>query len=126
MADPRAPNDRTVALAAALLAITLLALQPLVHAASMRDDPGARSLWRSLCLATDEETDERGAMPIGGKAHACCLGLPHAWAVAAPDVAFTRVEPVASRGPAVVVQRRVPATGIRDGPLQPRAPPFLA
>ncbi len=125
---PRAgfSNGRTAGFAAALLAITLLVFQPLVHAASMRGEPAPRSLWSTLCLAADEDTNERGATPVIGKGHTCCLGLPHAWTAAAPQVESTHAEPVGSCGPIILPRHHVPAAGIRDGPLQPRAPPFLA
>lgn len=113
------------AFAVALLAITLNALQPLTHAAAMWADPATRSTWSVLCLVDVDESQER---PTGtaGKNHQCCLGLPHVWAMVEPGVAFTRLPHVVVTDRLAGRQRQPSAAGIRDGPLQPRAPPFLA
>lgn len=113
------------ALAAALLAMTLNALQPLAHAAAMRGDPAARLTWGVLCLAVDDEPGESAPEPAA-RNHQCCLGLPHVWALAEPDAAFTGSRPAETCGGIAGPQRQLSAGGIRDGPGQARAPPFFA
>ena len=123
MPDRRAlSSSRAAAIAVTLLAITLDALQPLAHAAAMRADPAARSFWSALCQVDVDESQERPT----AKNHQCCLGLPHVWAKAEPDAAFTPLPHVVVTDRLAGRQRRPSAAGIRDGPNQPRAPPFLA
>ena len=119
---------RAASFAAALFAITLNFLQPLAHAALMRDgSPEAMaSLWGAFCMApTAGEDQSQSSAPASGKIHECCLGLAHAPAVAQPASTFIVVEFVA------VAVRFSPepdtraAVGIRDGPSQPRGPPLL-
>jgi hypothetical protein len=116
---------RAASFAAALFAITLNFLQPLVHAALMRDGgPTAASLWMSMCLPDSGQDGQQGSLPAAGKLHECCLGLAHAPTLAAPSTAFVVVElpvTVADR-PHLAVDVLAPV-GIRDGPSQPRAPP---
>lgn len=116
---------RAASFAAALFAITLNFLQPLVHAALMRDGgPGASGLWASMCLP-DTGQDQRGSTPAG-KSHECCLGLAHAASLTEPSMAFVSVDrPVAIVRPLESAQSLTPV-GIRDGPSQPRAPPLSA
>lgn len=116
---------RAAAFAAALFAITLNFLQPLVHAALMRDaGPDTLSLWASMCLP--DAHDGQQAPDRADKQHACCLGLAHAPAPAAAPTIFVAIEP------AVLAFRVTPGVdaptpvGIRDGPHQPRGPPSLA
>jgi hypothetical protein len=118
---------RAATFAAALFAITLNFLQPLAHAALLRDGGpvAAASLWGAFCINMGSEDDGQGTAPAAAKIHECCLGLAHASAVAEPPTAF------------VVIERRVEvvrfaaqidalaAVGIRDGPNQPRGPPAL-
>ncbi len=116
---------RVASLAAALFAITLNFLQPLAHAALMRDGgpAAAARIWGAFC-APSAGQDEGGA-PATAAAHDCCLGLAHAPAIAPPSTAFTPVEHVAA---AIRVEADFDAfspVGIRDGPSQPRAPPLF-
>lgn len=125
---------RALALLAALFAITLNFLQPLAHAAAMRDGtPG--SIWSVLCMAAvadpsgaseDTAVDRADAAPIPAAVrHECCLGLAHAPSVLAPSPAFVALPPIATTlAPSLPVARGlVPA--IRDGPTRPRGPPSL-
>ena len=120
---------RAAALAAALFAITLNFLQPLAHAALMRDGaPGM--LWTAMCLPSLQQGDDPqqdAQHPASAKAtHECCLGLAHTPTLAEPSVVSVAID-----RPAVTVRRLETAqaftpVGIRDGPSQPRAPPFPA
>jgi hypothetical protein len=119
---------RAAAWAAALFAITLNFLQPLAHAAMMRDGAPA-TLWTAMCLPSlqqggDQQDEQRPASV--GTMHECCLGLAHAQVLAQPSTMFVAIElpPVTVR-PLEAAQSLTPV-GIRDGPSQPRAPPFPA
>jgi hypothetical protein len=109
----------------ALFAITLNFLQPLAHAALMRD--GAPATWSSLCLAMAGENDQQRPTPVAGHQHECCLGLAHAPILSAPPTAFVALEASFS-----IADRRLFAAdamapvGMRDGPAQPRGPPSHA
>ena len=117
---------RAAAFAAGLLAITLNFLQPLVHAAVMRDGgPTAAGVWASMCLPDATPDGQQGSTPAG-KQHECCLGLAHAPALAAPSSAFIVVEPVVVAIRVVTDRDALAPVGIRDGPSQPRAPPLPA
>ncbi len=127
--DRRRPATgwRAASFAAALFAITLNFLQPLAHAALMRDGgPMALSLWTSMCAPSAGQDDTQDSMPAAGKMHECCLGLAHAPTLAVPFASF-----VAAPLFAVLVDRlpvavdALAAVGIRDGPNQPRAPTLL-
>jgi hypothetical protein len=125
--DRRRPDTgwRAATLAAALFAITLNFLQPLAHAALMRDGgPMALSLWTSMCAPSAGQDDAQDSMPAAGKMHECCLGLAHAPTLAAPSVSFVVVQRFATivDRPLMAVDALTPV-GIRDGPNQPRAPP---
>jgi hypothetical protein len=111
---------RALAFAVALFAVTLNFLQPLVHAALMRD--GAPStLWTVFCNAAP---DSRQDMPLSAdKKHECCLGLAHAVALAAPAAVFTVVAPIATAVRPLQSLDRLTPVGIRDGPHRPRGPP---
>lgn len=118
---------RAASFAAALFAITLNFLQPLAHAALMRDGgPLALSLWTSMCAPSAGQDDAQDSMPAAGKMHECCLGLAHAPTLAAQPVASVVVELFATivDRPLAAVDALAPV-GIRDGPNQPRAPPSL-
>lgn len=113
---------RAAALAAALFAITLNFLQPLAHAALMRD--GAPANWAAMCLPNAQQ-DDQSSTPAGAP-HECCLGLAHAPTLAEPSTAFVAVErPSATVRPLATAQSLMPVA-IRDGPSQPRGPPFPA
>lgn len=117
---------RAVAFAAALFAITLNFLQPLAHAALARDGGPmeAARFWGVYCLPAAEDESGKGSIPDAAKIHECCLGLAHATAMAGPSTIFT-LEPPMVRPAAVKAAPATPGTaGIRDGPLQARAPPF--
>jgi hypothetical protein len=128
--DRRRPASgwRAATFAAALFAITLNFLQPLAHAALMRDGgPMAVSLWTSMCSSSAGQDDDQDSLPAAGKMHECCLGLAHAPTLAAPSDSFLpapRIAIAVDRAP-VALDALAPV-GIRDGPNQPRAPPSLA
>jgi hypothetical protein len=116
-------GPRLSALAAALFAITLNFLQPLVHAALMRDG-APRALWSVFCSATAADPDGK-PMPDQGPApaHECCLGLAHAAPLAAPSPIFVVLPPlVAALSPSLPDEPSL-SVGIRDGPPRPRGPP---
>lgn len=115
---------RTASLAAALFAITLNVLMPLAHAALMRDGGSVSPLLAVMCLPSAGQNDAQGQTPAAGKLHECCLGLAHAPAIAEPSTAFLVVEPVAATVRIVAEVDALSPVGIRDGPSQPRAPPF--
>ena len=121
---PALTRSRAFALALALLSISFNFLQPLAHAAALRDGvPDA--LWSVLCKASaaDPGDGNHGASKVK-VAHECCLGLAHAPLVAEPALAFVPI------GPLIVGMQRpagadpAAAFAIRDGPHQPRAPPL--
>ncbi len=117
---------RVSALAAALLAITLNFLQPLAHAATMRDGMPS-TLWTVFCNSTAADRDgQPGKAPMAAGMHDCCLGLAQAPSIAAPPVLFVAIAPVATHiAPLKTVDRPTPG-GIRDGPTRPRGPPSFA
>lgn len=116
---------RATAFVLALFAITLNFLQPLAHAALMRD--GAPStLWSMFCKSSP---DERQSTPGSGSAltvdHDCCLGLAHAPALLAPSTVFVLLPAsTPARAPSLPVEQSG-AAGIRDGPHRLRGPPTL-
>jgi len=119
---------RALAFAAALFAITLNFFQPLAHAALMRDGGPmeAARFWGVFCLpAADAESGE-APIPDAGKIHQCCIGLAHATPMVGPSAAFSIESPLARPSPVMAAASTVGTTGIRDGPLQARAPPFIA
>jgi hypothetical protein len=119
---------RVASLAAALFAITLNFLQPLAHAALMRDGgpEAAARMWGSLCQPSASQDDAQSSAPMAGKSHECCLGLAHAPVLAELSTAFVLVEPVATTIRFVAAVDALSPVGIRDGPIQPRAPPIFA
>jgi hypothetical protein len=115
-----------MAMAVALFAITLNFLQPIAHAALLRDgSPSA--LWTAFCNSTAAEPDgTSGSGPMAAQQHECCLGLAHATGFIEPPTAFVLVERVATvTAPSLPAEQATPV-GIRDGPSQPRGPPLLA
>jgi hypothetical protein len=116
---------RAAAFAAALFAITLNFLQPLAHAALMRDGgpEAAAKMWGVFCLPSAGQDDTQGQMPAAGRSHECCLGLAHAPALAELSAAFVLVEHVAAAVRFAAATDSLSPVGIRDGPSQPRAPP---
>ena len=107
--DRRRPISgwRAATFAAALFAITLNFLQPLAHAALMRDGgPMAVSLLTSICTPSTGQDDAQESMPAAGKMHECCLGLAHAPTLAMPSC-------LVRRSPARRRHRRPPARGGR-------------
>jgi len=116
------------ALFAALLAVTLNLLQPLAHAALMRDGgPGA--LWSAWCeaAAADPEataTDRGTPAPSGASGqHECCLGLAHAPSLVAPSNDFVLLPPMDGAALVLLPAAQRPSIAIRDGPPRPRGPP---
>ncbi|TAJ35964.1 MAG: hypothetical protein EPO55_23475 [Reyranella sp.] len=116
---------RATSLAAALFAITLNFLQPLAHAALMRDGgpQAAARMWGAFCLPAAGQDDADAPPPSAGKSHECCLGLAHAPVLAELSTAFVLVEHVVAAVRFVAVTDPLSPVGIRDGPSQPRAPP---
>jgi hypothetical protein len=116
---------RAAALAAALFAITLNFLQPLAHAAMLRD--GAPSaLWNVFCNATAADPGGKsGSVPMAAQQHECCLGLAHAASFAPPPTTFVLVAPIAAVAAPLLPSEQPTPVGIRDGPSQPRGPPLL-
>jgi hypothetical protein len=115
---------RAMAMAVALFAITLNFLQPLAHAALLRD--GAPStLWTVFCNASAASETHKSSSPTAAAAHACCLGLAHATALVEPPTAFVLVVPVAAVAAPLLPSGQPTSVGIRDGPSQPRGPPLL-
>ena len=117
---------RAMALAVALFAITLNFLQPLAHAAMMRD--GAPStLWTVFCNSTAADSEGKSSpVPMTASAHECCLGLAHVSAIAAPPLSFVALAPVSTFIAPLVAAEQPTPVGIRDGPTRPRGPPSFA
>ena len=121
---------RALALMAALFAVTLNFLQPLAHAALMRDGaPGA--LWSAFCnsVAAQPDRDIAGKatpVPVAAQDHECCLGLADAPALALPSNAFVSLPPILATLFPSLPAEQFASGGIRDGPSQPRGPPSLA
>jgi hypothetical protein len=118
---------RAAPFAAALFAITLNFLQPLAHAALLRDGGpvAAASLWGAFCINMGGEQNDQGSTPAVAKIHECCLGMAHAIAVAQPPTAFVVIEPRVEVVRLIAQIDALAAVGIRDGPSQPRGPPVL-
>jgi len=112
---------RAAALAAALFAITLNFLQPLAHAALMRD--GAPGNWAAMCLPSAQQGDDQHPASAGTM-HECCLGLAHATTLAEPSAAFVAVDRLPENVRPLETAEAFTPVGIRDGPSQPRAPPL--
>lgn len=125
--DRRRPERgwRAAAFAAALFAITLNFLQPLAHAAMMRDGgpQAAAALWGVFCLPTMQEDGTPAPVPASNKVHECCLGLAHAPLLAEPSAGFVAVEVVAADLVLAADLDVLTPVGIRDGPHCPRGPP---
>lgn len=119
------PGWRVAAFAAALFAITLNFLQPLAHAAMLRDGGprAASALWGVFCLPTMQEDGTPAPVPASNKVHECCLGLAHAPVLAEPSAAFVTVELVAADFVFAAALDILTPVGIRDGPHRPRGPP---
>lgn len=116
-------DGRALALATALLAITLNFLQPLVHAALMRDGAPA-TLWSVFCNAAPDTRSNTGQdLPLVPDKHECCLGLAHAVAFAPPAATFAPVERIATTVRPLASFDELTPVGIRDGPHRPRGPP---
>jgi hypothetical protein len=116
---------RAMAMAVALFAITLNFLQPLAHAAMLRDG-SPLALWSVFCNAAAADPDGTPAPgPMATQQHDCCLGLAHATGLIEPPSAFVLVEPVAGAVAPLLPPEQPMSVGIRDGPSQPRGPPLL-
>lgn len=118
---------RASAFAVALFAITLNFLQPMAHAAMLRDAGplAAAKMWGAFCLPSAGQDDPQSSTPAETQNHECCLGLAHAPVLAEPSAVFIRVEPVVTTVRVVAAVDAHSPVGIRDGPTQPRAPPSL-
>ncbi len=117
-------GGRAAALAAALFAITLNFLQPLAHAALMRD--GSPSiLWSVFCDSRAADPDGKST-PVAAADHECCLGLAHAPSLAAPPDHFIALPAVSTAAATLPAPAGPTPVGIRDGPSQPRGPPTFA
>lgn len=118
---------RASAFAVALFAITLNFLQPMAHAAMLRDAGplAAAKMWGAFCLPSAGQDDSQSSAPGETQNHECCLGLAHAPVLAEPSAAFIRIEPVVTTIRIVAAVDAHSPVGIRDGPSQPRAPPSL-
>ena len=129
--DRKRPEQgwRAAAFAAALFAITLNFLQPLAHAALMRDGGPdvAAKMWGVFCMPQagqdDAQGQGQGQAPAAGKTHECCLGLAHAPVLAELSTAFVAVEHVEARLHFAAATDALSPVGRRDGSSQPRAPP---
>lgn len=127
----RSPSGwRASALAVALFAITLNFLQPLAHAALMRDGPTSAQ-WNVFCSAAVADPEgnaksDQDSKPATVESHGCCLGLAHAVVFTAPTTAFVLLPPVNLAEAPLPATDKPAAVGIRDGPGQPRGPPLLA
>ncbi len=110
---------RATAFAVALFAITLNFLQPLLHAALMRDGAPA-TLWSVFC---NDTPDTRQGVPLAPDKHECCLGLAHAVAFTPPAGIFTPIERAAAVVRPLAAFDQFTPVGIRDGPHRPRGPP---
>lgn len=117
---------RSIGLLVALVAVTLNFLQPLVHAAAMRDG-SASALWTAFCksaAATEGRSDSVPA-PAGAGHHECCLGLAHATTMAGAPAIFVVLAPLAAITRPLQPAEGAPAVGIRDGPARLRGPPLI-
>lgn len=117
---------RAAAFAVALFAITLNFLQPLAHAALMRDGgpEAAARTWGVFCLPIVGEDGSQSPGQQAGQVHECCLGLAQAPALAAPgDTAFLFVAPAVETIVFAANDEALAPVGIRDGPHRPRGPP---
>ena len=128
--DRKRPDQgwRAAAFAAALFAITLNFLQPLAHAAIMRDGgpQAAAALWGVFCLPTTQEDGTPTPVPASTEVHECCLGLAHAPVLAEPSTASVAIELAAADFVFAANLDMLTPVGIRDGPHRPRGPPSHA
>jgi hypothetical protein len=117
--------SRALALALALFAITFDFLQPLVHAAALRDGTAdsRRSMLCSASAAGPAQADGRDRKSADSVDHQCCLGLAHAQIGVAAPQAFVLLSSLAAEIDRPQRGDRSVSRGIRDGPNQPRAPP---
>ncbi len=117
---------RAAVLAVALFAITLNFLQPLAHAAMLRDGgpQAAARMWGAFCEPSADGDDAGATGSAAQKLHECCLGLAHAPALVAHAATFLAL-PRRQAEAALPAADDVARPGrIRDGPNQPRAPPL--
>lgn len=128
MRTTRHQTSKACAFFLALLAVTLNFLQPLAHAASMRNGaPGMAG--PVLCRAANADL-ERSRSISGSTAperaadvHDCCLGLAHAAPLVAPAGDFSTLTLIEGIALSVPTADQSASIGIRDGPPQPRGPP---
>lgn len=110
-----------MALVAALFAVMLNFLQPLAHAALMRDGTPS-TLWNMFCSATSQDA-RKDSTPVTADKHECCLGLAHVAAIATRSARVDMVERVVSAVQSLQPADSLTPVGIRDGPHRPRGPP---
>lgn len=117
---------RMTALAAALFAITLNFLQPLAHAALLRDG-GPIALGTAFCQAAAADPNGKpGSVPANTlQHHECCLGLAHAVALIKPAANCLAVVFEDYDAVPLLMAERAKFIGNRDGPHRPRGPPSL-
>ena len=129
MSAARRPSLQASALFLALLAVTLNFLQPLAHAASMRNgEPGP--LWSILCSAANADPNRANtdsgttSTPVRSAGiHECGLGLAHAPPLIAPSADFILLPPIETALASSLPAAQRPSIAIRDGPPRLRGPP---
>lgn len=131
MSPTRRPFLQAITLFLALLAVTLDFVQPLAHAASLRNG-GPGLAWFALCRAAsadperaDADNGPTSAPARSAEFHDCCLGLAHAPPLLAPPADCTSLPPIATAPVDRLPPAQCPSIAIRDGPPRPRGPPFL-
>lgn len=126
MSGGRQHTGRALALFAALFAVTLNVLQPMLHAALMRDGASG-TVWSAPCKAAAADPDGAPASTPSdlARAHDCCLGLADTVLLAAPSSAFVVRPPVVATLAASLPHETASSVGIRDGPCRPRGPPSI-
>ncbi|HTR86498.1 MAG TPA: DUF2946 family protein [Reyranella sp.] len=110
------------------MAITVNFLQPLAHAAMVREG-ASPLLWSVFCRAAVAESPSgdgagKDSRPVPVAAHDCCLGLAHAAPLASPSATFTSLVPIAATAKPLSAPDRSVPVGIRDGPNRLRGPPL--
>jgi hypothetical protein len=115
-----------MAVAVALLAVTINFLQPIAHAALMRN--GAPSaLWTVFCHASAADPEgTAGSTPVAVQDHQCCLGLAHAVAFIEPAADYLAVAFANLVAVPLPTTTNPGSIGNRDGPHRPRGPPSLS
>ena len=123
---PPLTGPRLSALAAALFAITLNFLQPLVHAAMMRDG-APREIVECLLQRDGRRSGRQASARSGSRAGPRMLPRAGPCRCADGAVAGLRRSSAPRRGARAVPAGRALTSpvGIRDGPRRPRGPPSI-